>query len=171
MSSQSPALCQGVVHRKKWYYAVVFRDTPHEGFRNTNRALPPHCNHASTTRVIHSSCALCGLSEVGFWSNVARTDVCIVPETSLSSPLFWRGVQRVAVSCHQASAEKDHVLQPRDHLGADEFARRWTTCTATLLFHWSVTCHLHDVATCPQSLRRGCGVLFQDISNRSARTC
>ena len=49
---------------------------------------PPHCNHRSTTRIIQSSGLLCGLSEVGFRKDVARTNVCILPGTKVNSLLF-----------------------------------------------------------------------------------
>ena len=42
-----------------WYPAGVFRDTQHERLQNTNQTLP-RCNHPSTTRIIHSSCSMCG---------------------------------------------------------------------------------------------------------------
>ena len=75
-----------------WCSPGVFRDTPHESVRKTNQALPPHCRHPSTTRILHSCCFLCGLSETGFRNDVVRTNVCMIPRTSFSSPLFWRGV-------------------------------------------------------------------------------
>ena len=94
--------------RNCWYSACVFRDTPHATIRNFNQVLPQYCNHPSTTRTIHSRCSLYGFSEVRFRKGVARTNACLIPGTRLRSLLFWRGVQRVAVSCFQAVTEEDH---------------------------------------------------------------
>ena len=99
--------------------------------------LYQHIDIPPTTRTTHNHYLLCGRSAVGLRKDVARTNMCIIPGTNLCSRLFWRGVQQVAVSCHEALAEKDHFFHERDHLCADEFAKRWTSCTTTLLFHSS----------------------------------
>ena len=54
-SKQCGEVEKSVLNLFVWYSAGVFRETPHESFRNTNRALPPHCNHQSTTSIMHSS--------------------------------------------------------------------------------------------------------------------
>ena len=98
MSSHSPKVSEGIVHAFSKSIlecpAGVFRDTLHENFRNTHQAF------TTTTRINQSSSLLCGLSEVSFRKDVARTNVCINPGTHVSSLLFWRGVQLVVVSCH-----------------------------------------------------------------------
>ena len=109
-----------------WYSAGVFRDTPHESFRNSIQVSPPHRNHPSTTRIIHNSCLLCGLSEARFSKGCrARQRVYHAKNHFLFTVVLASG-ERDVVLCHHASAEKDHVHW-RDHLCASEFAKRGTS--------------------------------------------
>ena len=64
-----------------------------------------------------------------------------VPELSLLSssssvPSFGPTQSERCIDPHQTIVDK-HVFQPRDHICADDFAKRWTPCTTTLMLHWT----------------------------------
>ena len=133
-----------------WYSAGVFRDTPHESFRNTNQALPPHCNHPLSTGSVLNSCLLCGSSEVGFRQDVARTNVCIIPGTNFCSLGKACTGLLFPVTIASISLRNAEPLAP------------------PLSFHWSTTSTCRDeVLWCGVALKFHMGTSLHDTSCNS----
>ena len=96
---------------------------------------PPHCNHRSTTRIIQSK-RFAVRSERGGFPKGCRPHQRVYQ--SRNTRQFTFVLARHAAGCCFLSLghylKKNTFSTPSDHLRADEFARRWTSCTTTLLF-------------------------------------